>query len=246
MNSFNTSKVLGFDVLSSPLNGFTFNTKLIVNTLNQYSYVITKQDPAFRKALINSDILLPDGVAIVAASAFLGGQRIRKIAGHDIHVHLLKELEKREGKCFYLGSTDKTLKSIKTRLKTEYPNIHIESYSPPYKEKFSTLESQKMIALINEFQPEVLFVGMTAPKQEKWVEEFRHQLDVKVICSIGAVFDYYAGTVKRASTFWINLGLEWFVRFIKEPKRLWKRYFYYGPVFLYYLIKERLTMSNNQ
>ena len=78
---------------------------------------------------------------------------------------------------------------------------------------------------------------MTAPKQEKWSIDNVHQLNTKTICAIGAVFDFYAGTVKRPSQFWIRLKLEWFIRLVKEPKRMWKRYLYYGPFFLYLLLK---------
>jgi N-acetylglucosaminyldiphosphoundecaprenol N-acetyl-beta-D-mannosaminyltransferase len=94
-----------------------------------------------------------------------------------------------------------------------------------------------MIAAVNEVKPDVLFVGMTAPKQEKWGHANKKKLDAKTICAIGAVFDFYAGTVERPSQFWINLQLEWFIRLVKEPKRMWRRYLYYGPFFLYLLLK---------
>ena len=97
-----------------------------------------------------------------------------------------------------------------------------------------------MIKAVNRFQPEVLFVGMTAPKQEKWSFQHKDQLNTKIICSIGAVFDFYAGTVERPSPFWINLGLEWFIRLIKEPKRMWKRYLYYGPIFIKMMVVHKI------
>ena len=102
---------------------------------------------------------------------------------------------------------------------------------------FSEEDNAVMLMHINAFKPDVLFVGMTAPKQEKWSKDNAHQLDTKTICAIGAVFDFYAGTVKRPSQFWIRLKLEWFIRLVKEPKRMWRRYLYYGPFFLYLLLK---------
>lgn len=96
-----------------------------------------------------------------------------------------------------------------------------------------------MIAAVNAFQPDVLFVGMTAPKQEKWSYKHKPQLDAKIICSIGAVFDFYAGTVARPSPFWIKMRLEWFIRLIKEPKRMWKRYLYYGPIFIKLILQQK-------
>ena len=99
-----------------------------------------------------------------------------------------------------------------------------------------------MIQKVNQFEPDVLFVGMTAPKQEKWSYENKEALNTKVICSIGAVFDFYAGTVERPSKVWIDLGLEWLGRLQKEPKRMWKRYIYYGFIFLYYLLSTKLRL----
>jgi N-acetylglucosaminyldiphosphoundecaprenol N-acetyl-beta-D-mannosaminyltransferase len=85
---------------------------------------------------------------------------------------------------------------------------------------------------VNEQKTDVLFVGMTAPKQEKWVNEYKNLLDAKTICSIGAVFDFYAGNIKRSSPFWISLGLEWLPRFLKEPRRLFYRNFVSTPNFI--------------
>ena len=81
---------------------------------------------------------------------------------------------------------------------------------------------------------------VTVRLKEKWSKDNAHQLDTKTICAIGAVFDFYAGTVKRPSQFWIRLKLEWFIRLVKEPKRMWRRYIYYGPFFLYLLLKVML------
>ncbi len=206
--------------------------KLVINTINQYSYCIAEKDEAFKNALKSSDILLPDGIGIVWTSLLFNNNKIQKIAGADLHDFLLNKLNRDHGKCFYLGSSVATLKKIKERLNREYPYITFSSFSPPFKEEFSDAENIEMIEKVNEFKPDVLFVGMTAPKQEKWVYGNKEFLDAKIICSIGAVFDFYAGTIKRPNKFFINVGFEWLGRFVAEPRRMWKRYFYYGPVFL--------------
>jgi N-acetylglucosaminyldiphosphoundecaprenol N-acetyl-beta-D-mannosaminyltransferase len=90
------------------------------------------------------------------------------------------------------------------------------------------------------FIPDVLFVGMTAPKQEKWVDANKHRLKVKNIASIGAVFDFYAGNVKRSSPFWISLGLEWLPRFLKEPRRLARRNLISTPTFIADVLKQKM------
>jgi N-acetylglucosaminyldiphosphoundecaprenol N-acetyl-beta-D-mannosaminyltransferase len=207
---------------------------------------MAEKDAKFKQALLESDILIPDGIGIVAAARLLKGAKIKKIAGADIHTYLLKKLNEIGGNCFYLGSSNETLINIKKRLEREYPLINMKFYSPPFKSKFSEADNLVMVTEINSFKPDVLFVGMTAPKQEKWSFENKDRLDVKVICSIGAVFDFYGGNVRRPGQFWIKLGLEWFIRLLNEPIHLWKRYIYYGPVFVYKILKEKARISRKK
>ncbi|WP_237144879.1 WecB/TagA/CpsF family glycosyltransferase [Pontibacter pamirensis] len=234
---------MGYSVFTGSLDLLPSLQKVLVNTINQYSFCLAEKDADFKKSLMESDILLPDGIAIVAATKFLGGKKITKIAGADLHQHLLKELDKTGGRCFYLGSSENTLHKIQQRLAVDYPNIKVETHSPPYKAFFTDEDNDKMLAAVNAFKPDVLFVGMTAPKQEKWAHAHKNQLDAKIICSIGAVFDFYAGTVERPNQFWIGLGLEWLGRLVKEPRRMWKRYLYYGPVFAGSLFKAKTKQT---
>jgi len=237
MDKFNTVTLQDYSLLKTKLDNLVFDSKCIINTVNQYSFTIAEKDKEFKNALSQSDILLPDGVGIVAAVKFLENETIEKIAGADLHLHLLQKLNNEHGSCFYLGSSDATLSLIKEKINREFPNIKMEMYSPPFSAFFTEAENDKIIDVINGFKPDVLFVGMTAPKQEKWTYLNKGRLNVGIICAIGAVFDFYAETVNRPSLFWRNLGLEWFVRLLKEPKRMAKRYLYYGPVFCMLLVK---------
>ncbi len=239
MQNKSTVLLADYSILTSKLDDIDLDSKCVINTVNQYSYIIAENDLQFKSALCNSDVLLPDGVGIVAAVKILTGNFIKKIAGEDLHNHLLKKLNANGGSCFYLGSTDETLNLIKLRLNREFPNIKTGFYSPPFKQSFNDDDNNQIINAVNTFKPDVLFVGMTAPKQEKWTYQYKEALDVTTICSIGAVFDFYAGTVNRPSKFWQNLGLEWFVRFLNEPRRMFKRYIYYGPVFVWVILKQK-------
>jgi len=234
---------MGYNLFSGKLTDFPKLPKLLINTINQYSFCAAEEDKDFKKALLDSDVLLPDGIGIVLALKATSGESIKKISGSDLHQHLLTELNKNRGKCFYLGSSEITLNKIKERLHLDFPDINCQSFSPPFKEVFSDDENAEMIRRINCFKPDVLFIGMTAPKQEKWANDQKSKIDSKLICTIGAVFDFFAGTVKRPSDFWINMKLEWFVRLCKEPKRMWKRYLYYGPIFMYILLKEKIRID---
>ena len=158
--------------------------------------------------------------------------RIKKITGYDLFLFLMNKLNREHGSVFFLGASKETLKKIKSKSFQDYPNITISCYSPPFKAIFSEEESVIMCNNVNTFKPDVLFVGMTAPKQEKWISEFKDQLKAGNICAIGAVFDFYAGNIERSSDFWINLGLEWLPRLFKEPKRLFYRNFVSTPKFI--------------
>lgn len=225
--------IMSYNVFVGDINQLQISdTKQIINTINPHSYVTAKSDPVFETALRDSDILLPDGSGIVIAARQLHGMNIQKIAGMDLHLHLLSLLNAEGKKCFYMGASQGTLDKIREKLRAEYPNITAEFYSPPFKPEFSAEDNDAILRAVNDFAPDVLFVGMTAPKQEKWLHQHKEQLDVKVACSIGAVFDFYAGTVQRPSQFWIDLHLEWLPRLLKEPKRLWRRNFVSTPLFL--------------
>jgi N-acetylglucosaminyldiphosphoundecaprenol N-acetyl-beta-D-mannosaminyltransferase len=240
MNKFSTIPCLEYTVFTDHLDKLPEARNTVINTINQYSYCMAEKDPIFKTALQKSDVLLPDGVGITFAAKFLYGKKIKKIAGADLHAYFLSTLEKKGGSCFYLGASNETLEKIKTKMQKEYPNIKVGAYSPPFKKTFSATENAQMIAQVNNFTPDVLFIGMTAPKQEKWSFEHKNALNTGYICAIGAVFDFYAGTVSRPSEFWQNLGLEWLGRFVKEPKRMWTRYVTNGFNYLGYLLKAKV------
>jgi len=228
---FKKINFLDYKLFADNLEALCKNKKILVNTINQYSYCIAENDPKFKESLLNADVLLPDGIGIVWALNFLKGEKIKKIAGADCHEFLLRSLNKNSGSCFYLGASEETLRKISKKNLNKYPNVKVGTYSPPFKPSFSEEDSRKILKEIGDFQPDVLFIGMTAPKQEKWAYENFEGIDAQITCSIGAVFDFYAGTVKRPGKFWIGLGLEWLIRLMREPKRLWKRYIFYGFIF---------------
>lgn len=217
---------------TAPLNQIDFNNNKLIVTINAHSYCVLKSNSLFRSSLINSNIVLPDGIGVVWGYNFLNNQKIKKIAGYDLFIFLMNKLNDESGSVFFLGSTLDNLESIKQKCKIDFPNLKVKYYSPPFKRKFTKSDNEKMIALVNDFKPDVLFLGMTAPKQEIWAYENKDFLKVKNICCVGAVFDFYSGKTKRPSPFWINLGLEWFPRFLKEPKRLFYRNFISTPKFI--------------
>ena len=216
--------------------------KLLINTINAFSYNNARKDEAFAKALQNCDALIPDGISIVKACKWINAESKPKerIAGWDLFLFEMKRLNDRGGKVLFMGSNDDTLDKIKKKSKELFPAIDVTTYSPPYKTVFSEQESQILVNVINDTKPDLLWIGMTAPKQEKWTYEHWHELDINCHCgTIGAVFDFFAGTLKRAPVFWQRHGLEWLYRLIKEPRRLWRRYILGNAEFIGYIIRER-------
>ncbi|NVK51787.1 MAG: WecB/TagA/CpsF family glycosyltransferase [Flavobacteriaceae bacterium] len=218
---------------------WSLNEQLLINTINPHSYCVAMKDASFKKALLDSDILIPDGIGIVLACKFLNGKRITRITGADMHQHLLQEAERNKLKIFYLGASDNTLKKIHKRVTKEYPNVRIASFSPKFKPEFTEDDTLEMITAVNQFSPDILFIGMTAPKQEKWSYANKERLNVSIITSIGAVFDFYAGSINRAPKWMMKIGMEWLYRFFKEPKRMWKRYLINNTRFIYYVLKAK-------
>lgn len=209
---------------------------------NPNALVIASSDPVFSKALKQSDILLPDGEGILVAAWALNLPIKQRVAGFEFFHGLTVALSRRGGaRYFFLGSNERVLTLITEKMKKEFPNIEIcGTLSPPFKAEFSDDENNQMVSAVNGAKPHVLWVGMTAPKQEKWILQNRDKLQVSFIGAVGAVFDFYAGTKKRSSKFWQSLGLEWLPRFLREPQRLWKRNLVRTPIFLYWIVRDRV------
>jgi len=239
----NLNDVVLSKVYKASLADLQLSNRCVINTINPHSYCVAKKDDVFDRSLYQSDVLLPDGIGIVLATKILTGKKIEKIAGADIHQHLLEQANLKGHKVFYLGATQNTLSLIEKRIQKEYPNIKVASFSPPFVPEFSEEENSEMVKRLNDFNPDILFVGMTAPKQEKWVFTNKAHLNAKTIVSIGAVFDFYAGTEKRSGDFWIKLGLEWLPRLVRNPKRLWKRNFVSTPKFLLEIFKTKVQSA---
>lgn len=235
-------RLKGFHIFNSNLANLP-REKSLITTINAHSFNLSISNSQFCEALLHSEILLPDGISIVWAKRFLDGTKLKKIAGADLFAYEMQQLNDQGGTCFFLGSTNDVLEKIKNRAAKEFPNVKVNLYSPPFKSEFAPSENKAIIDTINDNKPDVLFVGMTAPKQEIWAYIHKDKIEARHICCIGAVFDFYAGTVKRAPNWIVKIGLEWMYRLIKEPKRLWKRYLIGNTIFIISILKEKLRLE---
>lgn len=257
MNETFTENILGYAVyqngagkcLDSLMNWMVEGRKCRwLACLNPHSYVVAQNDATFAKALNDADWLVPDGFGVVMASRMLGGMIRERVTGSDVFSGLHQRLNEVGGySVFFLGATDETLALIERRMNRDYPNVRVAgTYSPPFKTKYSAAEIDEMIKAINGTQPDVLWIGMTAPKQEKWIYENRNRLNVKFAGAVGAVFDFYTGRVKRSHPAFQHMGLEWLPRLVQQPRRLWRRMFVSAPVFIWHVIRYKFRFFRNE
>ncbi|HJA56871.1 MAG TPA: WecB/TagA/CpsF family glycosyltransferase [Candidatus Bacteroides intestinigallinarum] len=216
--------------------------KLLINTINAHSYNTALKDALFAEALMKGDALIPDGASIVKVCKWLKmkSQPQERIAGWDLFSFEMKRLNDKGGRCMFMGSSEKVLALIKQRAAVDYPNLEVVTYSPPYKPEFSQEDNVAIVSAINKANPDLLWIGMTAPKQEKWTYSNWQELDIHChVGTVGAVFDFYAGTTERAPLWWQRHSLEWLYRLLKEPKRMWRRYLIGNVLFLWNICKEK-------
>jgi N-acetylglucosaminyldiphosphoundecaprenol N-acetyl-beta-D-mannosaminyltransferase len=200
---------------------------------NPHALVTAQTDRLFECALNAASLVVADGVGVSIMARVAGVEIGPRITGSDFFLAVTQALQRRgRGRVFFFGSTTRVLDLMAQRFTQEFPALTLcGMLSPPFG-SWSERQNADMVASINRAAPDVLWVGMTAPKQEKWVEANRQQLDVPVIGSIGAVFDFYGGTHPRAPAWMCKAGIEWLYRLAREPRRMWRRNFVSTPKFV--------------
>ncbi len=250
-----TEDVVGYPVYCGAMPGIVNCVTELVLTdskncryfacLNPHSAEIAAGDEFFHNALVCADFLTADGIGVVYASRLLGGRIRDRITGMDVFLAVNEALDRQGGaSVFFLGSTEETLAKIRRKMAEDYPNLTVAgTYSPPFKDEFSEADNEAMLAAVRACAPDVLWVGMTAPKQEKWLHANQEQLATNFAGPIGAVFDFYVGNIERAGPGWQKVGLEWLPRLVQEPRRLWRRALVSGPRYLVRALQYRLKQQ---
>ena len=212
---------------------------------NPHSYVLTLKNERLARALHEADWLIPDGIGVVMASKISGGRIKARVAAVDIFSGLSKRMNTMGSmSVFFLGADEKTLTTIDKQMAAVYPNIKVAGhYAPPFKDEYSEAEISSMVSAVNSAKPDVLWVGLSAPKQETFILENRFLLDATFIAGIGAVFDFFSGNIRRDPDSWfVNHGLEWLLRLVQEPRRLWRRVFISAPKFVIMVVRQRFKV----
>jgi len=205
---------------------------------------LARQEPRLNAIFRAADLWVPDGVAPVWVARCRGHRRVRRLAGADLMAGFL-ELAQQEGfRSYFFGSSPENLADLADRTKVLYPRHKLAgAYSPPFR-PVSPEEDERIVGHINRARPDVLWVSLGLPKQEYWIAEHRHRLQVPVIIGVGAAFDFLSGRVKRCPEWLGTCGLEWAFRLAIEPRRLWRRSLVDGPRFLWHVALEFLELKN--
>jgi N-acetylglucosaminyldiphosphoundecaprenol N-acetyl-beta-D-mannosaminyltransferase len=189
-------------------------------------------DKAFRAVLDNADMVVPDGMPLVWISRLRGHGLARRCYGPELMLRFCQETARLGYRHFFYGGEAGVPQHLAARLELLCPGIHIAGMdSPPFRQ-LTPHEDAAAVEMINASAPDVLWVGLGTPKQDRWMYEHRHQLRVPVMVGVGAAFDFLAERKKQAPPWMQEHGLEWLFRLVQEPRRLWKRYLLHGPEFV--------------
>lgn len=189
-------------------------------------------DPDYRQWVNGADLVTSDGVPLVWGLKLLGLSRAERVYGPTLTPKLCAKASETGRRVGFLGGTEDTLAALSQRLRRDFPDLDIAfSYAPPFR-PLTDDEDSALVAAIEDSGVQILFVGLGCPKQERWMAEHRDRLHCTSI-GVGAAFDFIAGNKLQAPGFMQRAGLEWLFRFLTEPRRLWRRYLYNNPRFLW-------------
>lgn len=205
---------------------------------NVHTCVTAYEDEAYKNIQNSAVLALPDGAPLSIVSRKRGYEAAQRVTGPDLMGVLFQHGNEGNGlRHFFYGGTEETLEQLKKELQLKYPSLQVVGlYSPPFR-PLTKEEDKQVIEMINDAKPDIVWIGLGAPKQERWMYEHQNKIH-GVMLGVGAGFDYHAGKIKRAPIWMQKMSLEWLARLIQNPKRLWKRYLTTNTKFLWYTWKE--------
>ncbi|MGH7450474.1 MAG: WecB/TagA/CpsF family glycosyltransferase [bacterium] len=217
----------------------------LIITPNVDHVIQTRRDAEFKRIYACADLTVPDGVPLLWAAKFLGQPLIERVNGTDLFEALCACGARLGHRVFLLGAAPGVAAQAAENLQRRHPGLDVTGvYSPPYDFFDDLAENQKIVAMIRAARPDLLFVGLGAPKQEKWIYSHMHELQVPVSIGVGASFEYVAQAATRAPRWMQRAGLEWLFRILKHPGRYWKRYVNDALLFFPLILQQRLGLGN--
>lgn len=219
------------------------NGKKLFLNVNAHCLNLAHEQKWLREFLNQAYVVFCDGAGVILGANILGHHIPERITYADWIWQLAKFAEPRKYSFFFLGAREGVAERASVNLKKRYPNLEVVGVHHGYfKKTYGYPENEFVIDKINRLKPDILVVGFGMPLQERWLMENWEDIDAKVALTGGAVFNYTSGVLKRAPKWMTNHGLEWLGRLIIEPRRLWKRYLFGNPIFLWRILKQRLRL----
>lgn len=198
---------------------------------NVHSVMEAYRDPRLRQVMNGSGLTTPDGMPLVWLLKHAGYDRASRVYGPDLMLTVCERSVAIGLRHFFLGGAVGVAEEMADRLQVRFPGLQVAgTLSPPFR-RLTGEEDEELVRSVNDARPDIVWVGLGAPKQELWMAEHRGSLLAPVLVGVGAAFDFHAGTVRQAPAVLQRAGLEWAYRLVKEPRRLWYRYLVYNPWF---------------
>jgi len=195
-----------------------------------------QEDAAFRSILNRAFLCVPDGMPMVWAGKAAGFAEMGRVYGPDLMREVCQSTAATGHSHFLLGGGAGVAEELKGRLERRFPGIRVAgAFTPPFR-PMNEEEEQRLIAMVRDCKPSIVWIGLSTPKQERFMAAYLERLDATLLCGVGAAFDFFTGRVKQAP-FWVQRsGLEWLFRLCQEPRRLWRRYFRNNPRFVFRIL----------
>ena len=191
-----------------------------------------QSDPEFRQILNHAFLCTPDGMPLVWVGRWLGQKQMDRVYGPDLMLAVMELSEQTGWRHFFYGGANGTAQALKVKLLERFPKLQIVgTYEPPFR-PLQPNELQELQEDLRRSSPDFMWVGLSTPKQERFMAQHLDKLEVTLMCGVGAAFDFHAGKVRQAPRWMQRSGLEWLFRLGCEPRRLWKRYFKNNPLFV--------------
>jgi N-acetylglucosaminyldiphosphoundecaprenol N-acetyl-beta-D-mannosaminyltransferase len=191
-----------------------------------------RQDPAFLATLNRADMVVPDGMPLVWLGRLRGHRLRRRVYGPELMLEFCRRTARQGLRHYFYGGAPGVADSLAGQMASRFPGLVVAgTWSPPYR-PLTPEEDAEVVAHINDSRADILWVGLSTPKQERWMHQHQYALQVPVMVGVGAAFDIHSGRLKQAPVWMRENGLEWCYRLVQEPRRLWRRYVVLGSMFV--------------
>jgi N-acetylglucosaminyldiphosphoundecaprenol N-acetyl-beta-D-mannosaminyltransferase len=211
---------------------------------NVHTVMEARADEDLRRIVNAAALAVPDGVPLVWVGRLKGHPGVRRVYGPDLTLLLCERAAERGYRCFFYGGAPGVAEELAGSLKRRYPGLRVVGAEAPPFRPLSPDEDAAAVGRINAASADLVFVGLGCPKQERWMAAHRERLRAAALLGVGAAFDFHTGRVRQAPRWMMRAGLEWAFRLSQEPRRLWRRYLVYNPLFVIHLTLELLGLRS--